>query len=210
MILHEAWRQWRHLLLVCSLIFLAASFLAAEEIKNKAMIRAVRGNAEYCAGDQAWRKVSVNSHLQEGTILRTSKGSTVDLFLSKNGPVVRLDEDSEVRITALSRKIGDKEGVTKTKFELKSGRIMGMASVGRQSRYLIQFPAGIVEIKAMEGTHYSVHANGEVRISAGSAEVTYQVDGTKLEPVLVGPDEFVRMPKPGAVPEVLRSGIKIL
>src|ERR1043165_5826038 len=83
--------------------FLSATNSQAAMEQNQAVVRGVRGTANYSNGRGAnWKKLNVGTRLGQNSVIRTAPGSIVDLFLGDNGPVVRVTEDTTLGIDRLS------------------------------------------------------------------------------------------------------------
>lgn len=170
----------------------------AAPVQNRAEVRAVRGTANYSTDRGAnWKKLNVGTRLGEHSVVRTAPGSTVDLFLGDNGPVVRVTEDSTLGIDRLnSENMGGGEKVIETQLDLRSGRILGnVKKLAAASKYEVKTPVGVAGIR---GTKYDIRADGTVAVTEGTVVVVYIVGG---QPTTVTvPAGFVSHPPttPGA------------
>lgn len=163
------------LAIAAALLGLVAS--EAAPVQNRAEVRAVRGTANYSTDRGAnWKKLNVGTRLGEHSILRTAPGSTVDLFLGDNGPVVRVTEDTTLGIDRLnSENMGGGEKVIETQLDLRSGRILGnVKKLAAASKYEVKTPVGVAGIR---GTKYDIRADGTVAVTEGTVVVVYIVGG---------------------------------
>lgn len=172
---------------------------------NKATVRAVRGTASYSADKgSTWKKLSVNTSIGENSVIRTATGSTVDLFLGDNGPVVRVTEDTTMGFDKLTSENTGVEKVIETQLDLKNGRILGnVKKLAAASKYEVKTPLGVAGIR---GTEYDISADGTVTVVTGRVLVVYVIGGRPTQPVIVNAGETVRPPaNPGDVPVVQRA-----
>ena len=170
----------------------------AAPVQNRAEVRAVRGTANYSTDRGAnWKKLNVGTRLGEHSVVRTSPGSLVDLFLGDNGPVVRVTEDTTLGIDKLtSESMGTGDKVIETQLDLRSGRILGnVKKLAAASKNEVKTPMGVAGIR---GTRYDIRADGTVAVTEGSVVVVYIVGGQATK-VTVTAGNMVRPPTtPGA------------
>ncbi len=156
-----------------ALMALANSASAAME-QGKAVVRAVRGTAEYSTGG-AWAPLKVGQVLRGGSSVRTASGSEVDLFLGANGPSVRVTESSTLGVDKLTVDNTGAETVVDTQLDLKKGRLLGNVNkTSSASRFEIKTPTGVAGIR---GTKFDINDKGVVKVKNGSVVVVY-VDAT--------------------------------
>lgn len=157
-------------LLAC-VVALGAMLVAesAQAAAGKAVVRAVRGSADYSDGSGSWKKMKVGVTLKQGAMIRTAAESSVDLFLDQNGPVVRVTEKSELGLDRLTFEKTGVETVVDTGLNLKDGRILGnVQKLAQTSKYEVKTPNGVAGIR---GTEYDISANGRVLVITGSVVV---------------------------------------
>ena len=78
-------------LIACGVAVTAMLIAAsAEAAVNRAIVRAIRGTAEYSVAGSDWKSLRVGQALSPTSRLKTGVSSEVDLFLGDNGPTVRL------------------------------------------------------------------------------------------------------------------------
>lgn len=184
--------------------YLSASSEAAVS-HNQAVVRAVRGTAQYTTdGGSAWKKLSVNTRIGENSVIRTATGSTVDLFLGDNGPVVRVTEDTTMGFDKLTSENTGVEKVIETQLDLQNGRILGnVKKLAAASKYEVKTPLGVAGIR---GTQYDISADGTVTVIEGRVLVVYVVGNVTFPPVVVNTGETARPPAgPTGQPEVVRA-----
>ncbi len=92
---------------------------------GRAVVRAVRGSADFHEPDTDWRKLDVGKVLAPGSVIRTGSDSQVDLFLGENGPVVRLTPETVLGLTRLDLRKDEPEIIAETVLKLEKGRIVG-------------------------------------------------------------------------------------
>jgi ferric-dicitrate binding protein FerR (iron transport regulator) len=155
----------------------------ADARQGAAVVTSVVGAAEYSADGKNWAPVKPDDVLPPGTEIRSHAGAAVDLFLNYNGPLVRVDAQSRVRLTKLEYTEKGDEIVTDTEIDVKEGAILGYTQkLSANSRYVVNTPDGEAEIT---GTHYKVNADLKVVVVSGSVRVKYKKYGQKEIKVIV-------------------------
>src|ERR1051326_8240603 len=86
--------------LACVVAWVVSSGQAAEV--GKAVVRSVKGDAQYQEAGGQWLPLKVGQVLKAGTTVRTANDSHADLFLDQNGPVVRLAENTTLGLDKLN------------------------------------------------------------------------------------------------------------
>ena len=164
----------------------------AAPVQNKAVVRAVRGTANYSQDRGAnWKKLNVGAQLSQNAVIRTAPGSIVDLFLGENGPVVRVTEDTTVGIDRLTIDDLGPEKIIETQLDLRSGRILGsVKKLAAASKYEVKTPQGVAGIR---GTRYDISADGTVSVLEGQVVVVYIVQGQPVS-VTVNAGQTARPP----------------
>jgi len=153
----------------------AATAQAAPE-QNKAVVRAVRGSANFSTDRGAnWKALKVGTSLNQNSVVRTAPGSNVDLYLGDNGPIVRVTEDTTLGIDRLTIDRTGVDKVIETQLDLRNGRILGdVKRLAAASKYEVKTPHGVAGIR---GTRYDIRADGTVIVIEGQIVVVYIVDG---------------------------------
>ncbi len=156
--------------------FVGAMHVEAAPQQNEAVVRGVRGTANYSTDRGSnWKDLKVGTKLRQNSIIRTAPGGQVDLFLGDNGPVVRVTENTTVGIDKLSYDKSGAETIIETQLDLRSGRILGnVKHLAAASKYEVKTPQGVAGIR---GTRYDISADGRVRITQGDAVVVYVIGG---------------------------------
>src|SRR6266480_1813411 len=175
-------------------VFVVSSAQAGEA--GKAVVRSIRGSAQYAAEGGLWLPLKSGQILKPGSILRTANESQVDLFMDQNGPIVRLVENTTLGIDKLNFEATGIDTIIETQLDLKSGRIIGIVTqMAATSKYEIKTPNGVAGIR---GTEYDISATSVVRVVSGSLVVVYvKSDGTVVTQVVNAGEMFV--PSEGAV-----------
>lgn len=136
---------------------------------NFAVVRAVRGEGFLGQRGDSGSPVKIGKKLAPGDELWTTDGSSLDLFLGVNGPVVRVTEKTELQIEELGATPGDGGTVARTRLHLKSGRILGnVKRLLPESIYEVKTPVGTALVR--EG-QYDINANGTVSVVTGEVLV---------------------------------------
>jgi len=178
--------------------FATASVEAAPR-QNQAVVRAVRGTANYSTDAGAnWRNLNVGMRLGQNSVIRTAPGSVVDLFLGDNGPVVRVTEATTMGIDTLTSENVGNETVIETQLDLRNGRILGnVKKLAEASTYEVKTPQGVAGIR---GTRYDIRADGTVTVLEGTVIVVYVVGGQTIPAVVVNEGQTVRPPTQAGQP----------
>jgi ferric-dicitrate binding protein FerR (iron transport regulator) len=190
-----------------------AAFLSATSSQarpNEAVVRGVRGTANY-SGDRGanWKKLNVGMKLGQNSVIRTAPGSSVDLFLGDNGPVVRVTEDTTLGIDRLTVDQGaGNEKIIETQLDLRNGRILGnVKHLAAASKYEVKTPQGVAGIR---GTRYDIRADGSVTVIDGQVVVVYIVNG-QASTVTVNAGQTSTPPREaGGAPPVVQTPIEVI
>jgi hypothetical protein len=161
--------------LACAAFLSAGTAQAAPE-QNKAVVRAVRGTANFSTDRGAnWKALKVGTSLNQNSVIRTAPGSSVDLFMNENGPAVRVTENTTLGIDRLTIDRTGVDNVIETQLDLRNGRILGnVRKLAAASKYEVKTPQGVAGIR---GTRYDISADGTVRVIEGQVVVVYIVNG---------------------------------
>lgn len=152
-----------------------SGILLAEPETTGVVFKTIFGNAEFSARSQSWQPLRLDSKLVDGSLLRTSEGSTVDFYLNESKTTLRLTPGSKLAIETLKVwRAGDLD-VTETQLKLIEGGIVGsQRKLMEPSQFQIVTPQGVARIT---GTEYLVRANGDVTVLKGSVSFTYNRPG---------------------------------
>jgi hypothetical protein len=155
---------------------LAIASVQAVEM-GKAVVRHVKGSAEYSEGGGSWAALKAGMTLKAGAVVKTGNDSSVDLFLDQNGPLVRLAENTTLGLDKLCFEPTGADTVVETQLDLKAGKIVGIVKkLAPTSKYEVKTPNGVAGIR---GTEYVISATGEVEVVTGSVVVVYvKADGS--------------------------------
>lgn len=188
-------KSFRRLSLGYFVALAAAALLSAtvEAAPNKAVVRAVRGDAQISNNKgQSWAKAKVGQALAANSLIKTPKGGSADLFLGENGPVVRVTEDTIMGIDKLDLEATGLEKVIETQLDLKNGRILGsVKKLAAASKYEVKTPVGVAGIR---GTEYSISSSGVLNVVSGTVVIVYVVDGVVQPPVIANTGQQVQPP----------------
>lgn len=148
-----------------------AAFIAAVQAEiGSAVVRAVKGSASYME-DSGTKPVRVGVVLKAGATIMTQAESQVDLFLDHNGPVVRVTENTTLKLAQLDFIATGTDIVIDTQLDLQQGRILGyVKKTSDSSRYSVKTPQGVAAIK---GTEYDISATGVIKVVQGQLVFSY-------------------------------------
>ena len=157
---------------VALLITSIAITASAQDTPGYAQVKAIIGGAaQYSEAGGAWMPLAVDMTLRSGAVIKTDAGAHVDLFLDKNGPVVRVMPDTTLGLDKLFYSDTGGDVVIDTQLNLRAGRILGnVKKMAEASKYEVKIPTGTVGIR---GTDYDISATGQVTVTSGSVIVTY-------------------------------------
>ena len=150
----------------------------AETREGHALVRTVSGQATMSVDGKNWVPLKVGSVLKTGATVKTSKNGQTDLFLGRNGSMLRLAGGSELTFSRL--KIADSpiEPIAQTEMILKSGSAIGsVRKLPLGSSYVIKTPKGEAKVK---GTVYEINADGELIVVSGKVEYTDASNGKEV------------------------------
>ena len=202
-------------LAVCVLaIAMVTSVAAQTAAPGAAKVVRIKGPARYTTGNNVWLPLKTGALLKPGTLIQTSseRGSFVDLVLgdgevpiarpamageirsrsytpNADQNIVRLFENTVLKIDALSSMETGAGTVTETQLDLQRGRIFGnVKKMSAASRYEVKLPNGVAGIR---GTIYTLSAEGVVQVLVGSVVIAYvAADGTTVTKVVMGGQQF--------------------
>lgn len=176
-------------------VVLALSMVASLEAQTtkegKAVVRAIRGSAKYSTGSGVWMPLAVGVELRAGTLIETSPGSSVDLNLDVNGPMVRVTEATVLGLDKMTFTDTGADTVIDTQLNLKAGRILGtVRKMAAASRYEVKTPNGVAGIR---GTHYDISATGVITVEEGQVIFAYvnPADGSVKAFIINAGETFV-------------------
>lgn len=137
-------------------------------LQNRAVVRAVRGSA-IIHSEGFHKRAKVGMHVVGGGYVRTPHDAQVDFFLGENGPVLRLLEDSSLKLVRLDlRNQGDKK-IVDTMIELQEGRLRGAVKpLDPESSYLIRTRGGVISFQSAQ---YEARADGTCWVIHGMARI---------------------------------------
>lgn len=207
------------LFLVC---FSLCSSLTAETKTVNAEVRSVTGVATFTPPGGEPTDIKPGTVIPPGSVINTAPGAQVNLFLGRNAGVVRLSENSVLKIQTLQQTGTGSETVTDTQLELQKGEVFG--HVNKQSAastYQITLPDGVVDLKQsrfqvtsktldnLADNNNAPNApqtptGSTVRLISGEGHFTHE--GTTVE--FKGPGEFT--PGAGGVVPLNGEAVKVL
>jgi hypothetical protein len=151
-----------------------ASNVWAEQ--GSAKVQAIRaGTAQYSADGVTFNPLQVGTVVQQGSTVRTDTMGIVDLYLGKNGPLVRLTPATTLALTTMTLDAGAGETVINTELGLSTGRIQGVVrKMSASSRYQVKTPVGTCTIR---GTKYEISATGRLIVEEGVVDFAFSPPG---------------------------------
>lgn len=143
---------------------------------GSAKVQAIRaGSAQYSTDGVNYQTLQAKAVLEQGCTIKTDSMGIVDLYLGKNGPLVRLTPATTLALTTLTFDPGAGETVISTELGLSTGRILGIVrKMSASSRYDVKTPVGTCQI---QGTKYEISATGRVLVEEGVSEVGFAPPG---------------------------------
>lgn len=162
--------------LVCGIALWVASASNTWAETGSAKVQAIRaGGAQYSVDGVTYAPLQAGTVLQPGSTIRTDSMGIVDLYLGKNGPLVRLTPATTLALTALDLDAGAGETVIKTELGLSTGTVQGIVrKMSASSRYVVKTPVGTCGIR---GTRYQLSATGRTIIEEGVSDFSFTPPG---------------------------------
>lgn len=155
----------------CAALILAASAVLADQgqvATRQAVLTSMYGEVHIAHGTESYHPASLNEVLRPGDTIRTGPSSRAELTVGEGG-FVRLDQNSQVRVTALSTG-------ARTTFEAVVGGIwvtIERALTGGK-KWEVRMPSAVASVKGTvfrcrvtEDTSETVVYEGRVEVSAG-------------------------------------------
>lgn len=187
---------WIQKIAVCAAAMALAFSVVAETKQVSAKVTRIKGSARYSVDGSTWKPLSVGQSLFGGATIQTAAGSTVDLVLGQDVPIVRaprvaesfavqgigyqmlaeqdairIYQDTVLAIDKLTSTPTGMDDVKETQLDLRAGKIFGkVKKMSAASKYEIKLPNGVAGIR---GTVYSVTAEGVVTVFSGQVVVAY-------------------------------------
>ncbi|MBM3839168.1 MAG: hypothetical protein FJ398_14615 [Verrucomicrobia bacterium] len=160
--------------IACGVVAVAGLMATTTEAAvGRAVVRAVRGTAQYSLQGGEFKTLTVGRVLGPTSIVKTGVNSGVDLFLGENGPTVRLLADTTLELKTLNIDRTGIDVVIETFLDLTTGTIQGnVKTLAAASKYEVKTPFTVCAIK---GTEYQISADGTVHAITGSVVVAYRV-----------------------------------
>jgi hypothetical protein len=161
------------LVLCASLLsFVLIGSVQAQTREGQAVARTVKGAVDYSEGGGTWTQLESGRTLRAGTVIRTGADSYVDLDLGKNGPGLRVTQNTTLGLDKLLVDDTGPEDVLETQLDLKSGCVAGrVGKSALSSRYEIKTPNAVAGVKGYG--EYQMCADGRLSVGRGSAVVVY-------------------------------------
>jgi hypothetical protein len=117
----------------------ATSMFSKKVEQGKAVVRSLRGTAEYSVGRNEWKPVKVGAVFYSGTAIRTGDNTQVDLFLGVNGPALRITPNTILEIESLRYAGSGEQLVVETILSVPRGNIQAnFKKASPDSRYEIK------------------------------------------------------------------------
>jgi hypothetical protein len=159
-------KQLSRLLTGAALVAAGVVLTQAEAISAKVQ----KGTAESSVDGKNWQGVHEGALVQEGAKIRTAS-SEVDLYLGANGPLLRVEPNSEIVLTALNREKGVGETIANTEILVTKGEVVGLTTkVNAASKYQVKTASTTTSIR---GAKFAAKAGGSVAVKEGLATVIY-------------------------------------
>lgn len=196
--------------LVVSMAVLAAAFcsaqIQAQTVAGKAVVRAIKGAANYSTDGATFLPLKTGSVLPPGSVLKTAPGSTVDLFLGSSAGIIRVEENSTLAVDKLTLTDTGADTVVDVQLNLPEGTMLFNAGkLSAASKYEIKVPNGVAGIRGTKGrvssTSYIVLLDGTlifVHVPTGQQPVPYTLVApppvyfSPIEGVKPAPEDLIR------------------
>jgi hypothetical protein len=162
-------------------------------VQTKAIVRSVTGDVSFTKPDGTTGKLKVNMQLEPGVTITTGPDSTVYLSVNGLSSAVRIQPDTTMAISEMSRIGSARQGDTDTMLDLRTGAIMGsVQKVGGNSHYEVKTPHGVAGIR---GTDFQITVS---LLPNGTYQVTFtSVTGQVIVSAIVNGASEVRTLRTG-------------
>lgn len=138
------------------------------ENPRKAFVLAVQGDATYMV-DGKTEALRAGLSLPQGAVIKTSKGSKVDLFLRQVGSSVRLQPESELRLVKLEKFLMDGLVAKRTLLHIEKGSMLCYWKVlVPHSQILISTPLTETSLPGVGTGRFEIDAGGIVTVGKKS------------------------------------------
>ncbi len=186
----------------CAIAVLSTTTAHAQARAREAIVTALAGDVRYSAGGTgAFTPVSSRSSLHEGDVIKTGRGSHVDVDMGDNVGVIQVAPNSTVTLQTMKVTRTEADVVTETDLDLKQGALFFKVNkLAKASRYEITTPKGIAGIR---GTTGYINADGTLVIGDGVGAISYPKPGGGTDTFvlrdgeMVGPEDKPPHPAPG-------------
>jgi len=139
-------------------------------LSHSAEVSGVFGSAFANSGEGGDKPVRTGTMLAAGTTIRTDSGAAMDVYLGKEAGVIRLTQNTTVRIEQLA----DTNGQSDIYLHLQRGTILGNNSgphaSGRHASGQIKTAVGIAEVGS---SAFRLHAEGYLVVLSGAAHFAH-------------------------------------
>jgi hypothetical protein len=160
-------KQLSRLLTGAALVAAGVVLTQAEAISAKVQ----KGTAAWSVDGEKWEQINEGAFVREGATIRTAKSEVVDLYLGANGPLLRVEPNSEIVLTALNREKGVGETIANTEILVTKGEVVGLTTkVNAASKYQVKTASTTTSIR---GAKFAAKAGGSVAVKEGLATVIY-------------------------------------
>lgn len=162
---------------MCAALFLAVAMsVTASAAQGSAKVQAILdGAAQYTTDGVNWNPLEVGMVLTEGATVKTDTMGKVDLYLGKNGPLVRMQPATTLALSKLLLDRGAGEAVAQTELGVTTGRIQSVVrKLNKSSSYAVKTPVSTCGVR---GTAHEVSATGLTIVDSGVVDVTYTPPG---------------------------------
>ena len=180
----------------------------AQTQPGRAEVRSIKGSAVYSTPTSPAQPLKVGTVLPAGTTIRTSAGTSVDLFLGNSAGVVRLTENTTLTLDKLALTDTGADTVVEVQLNLPEGNILGNVNkLSAASKYEVKVPNGVAGIRGtrfrMSSTSFLVLLDGTlvfVHVPPGGQPTPYTLSAPP--PVYFSPIEGVKLAPEDLVNEV--------
>src|ERR1051325_2476845 len=143
--------------------------------KREPHVTALAGDVRYSAGGGNFVPVSIGTKLHEGDVIKTGRGSHVDIDLGNHVGLVQIAPHSTAVVRTATMTDTAADSVTETDFDLKEGAMFFKVNkLAKASRFEITTPKGIAGVR---GTTGSMTADGVLTVGEGMAGAAYPNNG---------------------------------
>jgi len=158
-----------------------ASHLHAQPQSGQAEVRGIMGGVMFSTAGDAAAPLRVGMVLNPGSVIKTSGGSAVDLYLGEGAGTVRMTANSTLAIDKLVRSSAGPGAVEEVQLYLPEGTLLGFGNkMSDLTKYQVKVANGIAGIHS---AGFRINSQGFVVVIEGELAFAYVPSEGKAVPL---------------------------